>query len=101
MPDANSPLEVWITLREAYDTFATKENVGALAQMVSQTMSKVDAIVPRGEHELHWKIEDERYKSLKGDLEEIKKNRIPPWFVLGSLGFIGPIFAIIIAHYIR
>lgn len=89
---------------------------------------RLDAVVPRNEHQLHWDRDAEKFRELnskldelrsdladvsanmaskegvqelKADVEAIKSNRLPPWFVLALISIVGPVLGIVVSHFIR
>ena len=97
----------YLSFREAIRLFATKEELAGMHTAMTALISRVDALVPRHEHELHWQHDDERFalisKSLKEmtlKIEDLRANRMPPW-MLPFFGVVSPLIAVVIGHFWR
>jgi len=62
-------------------------------------------MVPRPEHTLKWKADDLRFEKLeKGQVDiqaDIKAGAINTNRLIGALGVLGPIIAVILAHFLH
>jgi hypothetical protein len=87
--------EMFVTFREAVEMFATKADITALHTSIASLTAQIGALVPRAEHELHWRVEDEKAKSVSDKVDALMAARVPTWL----LALVGPILAALVAHF--
>ncbi|MGH7716805.1 MAG: hypothetical protein ACREML_12505 [Vulcanimicrobiaceae bacterium] len=115
----------FLSFREAEDRYATKTDVKEdllvvaeirtvgyerLSSRIDIISARIDAIVPRTEHVLHWEREDEKFVEMNRKLDglcesvdALKSDKLPKWTIpvlVGLFGVCGPTVGIIVAHFL-
>jgi hypothetical protein len=67
--------------------------------------ARLDTMVPRSEHEVHWKRDDDRFEAINTKLDSVETKvdllmtgRLPPWF-LPTVAIAVGIATVLAAHF--
>lgn len=104
-----------LSLREAIHLFAMKEETAAMNTAIQSIASQVNLMVPRAEHQLRWRQDDERYKRLdeqmsenndkvNAKLDRLLEKQLPSWFMPAAAVVVPAVVGLVVlfaSHYWR